>query len=34
MTTFLIALALFSIFPAMFLWEDYDKWKDEKDGNA
>jgi hypothetical protein len=28
MTTFLIALALSSILPIMFIWEDYDKRKD------
>jgi hypothetical protein len=33
MITFLTALALFSIFPAMFLWEDYDKRKDEGGGS-
>ena len=34
MTTFLIALGLFSIFPAMFIWEDHEKRKDGADRNV
>ena len=34
MTSFLIGLALLSIFPAMFIWEDYEKNKDERDRNV
>ena len=34
MTSFLIGLALLSIFPTMFIWEDYEKNKDERDRNV
>lgn len=34
MTTVLIALALTSIFPVMFVWEDYEKTKDNENRNV